>query len=281
VLNATKDIRERINAKLLESAGLGSLGNAYRRAKRRLIFLDYDGTLTPLVRHPDLAVPSSSMLELLKRLTLDARNTVVIISGRSRQVLAAWFNGLQLGLVAEHGIWRRENGSEWDSLVSAGSAWKSQVFPVMEAYADRLPGAMVEEKEHSLVWHYRMADSDQAELLAAELTDQLLRFVANQDVQVIRGSKVIEIRPAAVNKGLAARDWLVKSPADFVLAAGDDVTDEDMFAALPEGAYSIRVGASNTRARFHVENVQEVVGILESLVETDAAVMQEPSGTDE
>ncbi|HEY4613042.1 MAG TPA: bifunctional alpha,alpha-trehalose-phosphate synthase (UDP-forming)/trehalose-phosphatase [Bacteroidota bacterium] len=266
VLNTTKEIQERLNAKLLEAPVLATIRDTYRRAKHRLVFLDYDGTLTPIVRHPDLAVPSPPTIDLLKKLALDEKNTVVIISGRDRKTLGAWFNGIPVGLVAEHGIWLKEKGGAWESLGHGGSDWKTQLFPIIEQYADRLPGAMVEEKEHSLVWHYRMADPDQAQLLAAELTDRLLHFAANNDVQVLRGSKVIEVRPAAVNKGVAARHWLQKGAPDFILAIGDDWTDEDMFAALPEEAFSIRVGVTNTRARYNVRDVREVAEVLGMLV---------------
>ncbi|HEX9829485.1 MAG TPA: trehalose-phosphatase [Bacteroidota bacterium] len=235
---------------------------AYTKAGRRLMFLDYDGTLTPLVRRPDLAAPSQNTLDLLKKLASDEKNTVVIISGRDRKTLASWLDDIPVGLVAEHGIWRKEKGGEWESLGTGNTDWKAQLFPIIEQYADRLPGALVEEKEHSLVWHYRMADPDQAQLLAAELTDRLLNFAANNDVQVLRGNKVVEIRPAAVNKGIAARHWLLKDPADFILAIGDDWTDEDMFAALPEEAYSLRVGVINTHARYNVKDVNEVAEVL-------------------
>ncbi|MCI0707850.1 MAG: bifunctional alpha,alpha-trehalose-phosphate synthase (UDP-forming)/trehalose-phosphatase [Ignavibacteriae bacterium] len=264
-LNATKEVQERLNAKLLDSNALAALRTAYRKAANRLIFLDYDGTLTPLMRHPDLASPSQDTLSLLRTLTRDPKNTVIIISGRNRATLSAWLDGIPIGLVAEHGIWRKEKGGEWESLGHGASNWKEQLFPIIEQYADRLPGALVEEKEYSLVWHYRMANPDQAQLLAAELTDRLLSFAANNDVQVLRGNKVIEVRPAAVNKGVAARHWLVRGVSDFVLAIGDDWTDEDMFAALPEDAFSIRVGVTNTRARYNVKDVNEVAELLSGL----------------
>ncbi|HEY5615576.1 MAG TPA: bifunctional alpha,alpha-trehalose-phosphate synthase (UDP-forming)/trehalose-phosphatase [Bacteroidota bacterium] len=264
-LSSTKEIQERLNAKLLDESALASMQKAYTKASRRLMFLDYDGTLTPLVRRPDLAAPSQNTLDLLKKLASDEKNTVVVISGRDRKTLASWLDDIPVGLVAEHGIWRKEKGGEWESLGAGNTDWKAQLLPIVEQYADRLPGALVEEKEHSLVWHYRMADPDQAQLLAAELTDRLLNFAANNDVQVLRGNKVVEIRPAAVNKGIAARHWLLKDPADFILAIGDDWTDEDMFAALPEKAYSLRVGVINTHARYNVKDVNEVAEVLGGL----------------
>jgi trehalose 6-phosphate synthase/phosphatase len=274
-LDATKAVQDRLNASPLDSAALESVLEAYRRAEHRLVFLDYDGTLTPLVRHPDLAAPSSTTRAVLRHLALDQRNQVVIISGRSMQTLAEWFDDLPLGLVAEHGLWRREKGRDWQASGPVSSDWKAQLRPILDQYAERLPGAMVEDKGHSLVWHYRMADPGQAQPLAAELLDRLSALLPNANAQVLQGSKIIEVRPAGVNKGAAARDWLSRRPAaDFVLAVGDDTTDEDLFAAMPDDAHSIRVGSAPTCARYVAQEVEDVLGLLRRLgSDTEMAVL--------
>jgi len=104
-----------------------------------------------------------------------------------------------------------------------------------------------------------------------ELTDDLLRFTANIDVQVLQGSKIVEVRNAGVNKGIAGSHWLSTGNFDFVLAVGDDWTDEEMFTALPETAYSIRVGIDPTRARFNLRSPKEVVQLLGHLASENAA----------
>src|SRR5262245_66500792 len=93
-------------------------------------------------------------------------------------------------------------------------------------YADRVPGAFVEEKEFSLVWHYRNANPERGSAAARELTDHLLVFTASIDLQVLRGNKAIEIRKAGVNKGSAVQQWLAKNDFDFILAIGDDRSEE-------------------------------------------------------
>jgi trehalose 6-phosphate synthase/phosphatase len=265
-LTAMQDIQERFSAKLLGREIQQQLIAAYGRATDRLLLLDYDGTLTPLVRHPGLASPSGSILKLLESLSSDKRNTAVLISGRDRQTLENWFGHLHIALVAEHGFRWKEAGGEWQMVTHVSADWKAQLLPILEQYADRLPGALVEEKESSIVWHYRAADPEQARLLVTELTDHLVNFTANIDVQVLQGSKVVEVRPAGVNKGLAALRWISNVKRDFMLAVGDDRTDEDLFAILPEDAYSIRVGVTSTRARFNLRNVDELVRLLQSLV---------------
>jgi trehalose 6-phosphate synthase/phosphatase len=133
-------------------------------------------------------------------------------------------------------------------------------------YSDRLPGSFIEEKEFSLTWHFRNADPELGLLRAKELMDYMINFTANKDLQVLQGKKVVEIRNAGINKGLAAAHWLAKKEFDFILAAGDDWTDEDLFKVLPETAVSIKVGLSSSLARFNVINYKEIRKLLEEFI---------------
>jgi trehalose 6-phosphate synthase/phosphatase len=83
----------------------------------------------------------------------------------------------------------------------------------------------------------------------------------------MRGNKVIEIRNPGINKGFAVQQWLAKTRFDFILAIGDDGTDEDTFAILPPRAHSFRLGeAARTHARYTLRGADEVVRLLEDLV---------------
>lgn len=260
-----QEVQARFRAKLFSAATRQQIVEGFQRANRRLIFVDYDGTLVPLARRPHLAVPTQPLLDLLKKLSSDPRTSTVLISGRDRATLEGWFGNLPLGIVAEHGMWLRKSGSDWQKLAQFTVEWKARLLPILQQYADRLPGAFVEEKEYSLVWHYRAADPEQARPLAAELTDHLVHFTANIDVQVLQGSKVVEIRNAGVNKGKAAMHWATKEEYDHILAIGDDWTDEDLFAALPDSAITIRVGVAHTRAQLNMRDPSEVLQLLQSL----------------
>jgi trehalose 6-phosphate synthase/phosphatase len=210
---------------------------------------------------------------ILRCLAEDPRNETALVTGRDRATLERWFPGLRVGFGAEHGICVKDWDGDWQILKYFDLDWKERLLPTLETFADRVPGAFVEQKEFSLVWHYRAVDPEQGRAAARELTDHLLAFTANIDVQVLRGSKVIEIRNAGVNKGAAARYWLSKRNFDFVLAIGDDTTDEEMFAALPATTYSFHVGPSRTRARFYLRDPREVIQLLEELagIYADAA----------
>ena len=275
-LMGMREVQNRVESKLLTAGAKRGIVARYQGSRRRLLFLDYDGTLTPLVRHPGLAGPDETKRELLRSLAADANNTVVVASGRARQTLDAWLGDLPVGLVAEHGAWLKFAEQPWRRAKPVANEWKRELLPILEIYADRLPGALVEEKEDSVAWHYRMADPEQAALCAPELVDHLLNLTGKTDLQVVQGSKVVEIRHAGVNKGAAALSWISQDDFDFILGVGDDTTDEDFFKALPESAYSIRVGMTATYARYNLRNSDEVI----ELVRAFAAVSDATSTRD-
>jgi trehalose 6-phosphate synthase/phosphatase len=187
------------------------------------------------------------------------------VSGRPRRDLEEWFGRLPVSLVAEHGVWLRPREGEWRMLKTITTEWKERVRPILQVYVDRLPGALLEEKEFSLAWHYRGADPELASRRARELLDALAGFTRNIDVQVLEGNKVLEVRNTGVSKGSAATEWLGGLGADFILAIGDDWTDEDLFRALPPTAYSVRVGLANTAARYYLSNHTVVRRVLREL----------------
>jgi len=244
---------------------LAEMMQQYRSAARRALLLDYDGTLVPFVPDPRLARPDQEVLDLLAALAAAAGNELLIVSGRPRGDLEEWFGELPVALVAEHGVWLRPKGGEWRMLKALTTDWKERVRPILQLYVDRLPGAMLEEKEFSLAWHCRRADPEQAVRWARELFDALAGFTRNTDVQVLEGNKVLEVRNTGVSKGTAATEWLRGVGADFILAIGDDWTDEDLFRALPPTAYSVRVGLANTAARYYLGNHTAVRRVLREL----------------
>ncbi|HEY7554890.1 MAG TPA: bifunctional alpha,alpha-trehalose-phosphate synthase (UDP-forming)/trehalose-phosphatase [Candidatus Binatia bacterium] len=260
-----REIQNRIESKLLSATASRTIVALYQAAHRRLLFLDYDGTLTPLVRSPALATPDGKSIKLLNTLCADSRNSVVITSGRDRRTLEEWFGDISLGLIAEHGAWLKLAGESWQRAKMAVNEWKQELLPTLETYADRLPGSFVEEKEESVAWHYRVADPEQGEVRAAELVDHLLNLTGKADLQVVQGNKVVEIRRAGVSKGNAAAFWMGNRSYDFILAIGDDATDEDLFRSMPASAVSIRVGISGTHAQYNIRSCAEVIDLLSLL----------------
>ena len=242
-----------------------TLVNDYASSKKRLVLLDYDGTLVGFANRPGKAGPDQEIREVLKGLGEDSRNKVAVISGRDKNTLEQWLGDLGIGLVAEHGGWVRGKGHEWHSAQPLDEDWKRTIKPMLDLYSDRTPGSSVEEKDFSLVWHYRRADPALAYVRTQELRHALVLLTEHMDVGVFEGSKILEIRKHGINKGHAAQRLLGRTHWDFVLAVGDDYTDEEMFAVMPESAYSIKVGLSVSKARFNVDSVGDLRDLLKTL----------------
>jgi trehalose 6-phosphate synthase/phosphatase len=257
--------QKRLSTRALGLLARENLKDAYRSAEKRLLLLDYDGTLVPFHEDPQSAKPGERLLKLLRKLSEDPRNEVVLISGRDRDTLQKWFGDLGIGLVAEHGVWIRRGKEVWMMPKPLSADWMPEILPLMKRYTNRLPGSFVENKEYSLVWHYRAADPDVATVKARELVDDLLNFTRNTELEVLSGNKVVEIRNSGANKSNAALWWTSKDDFDYLMAIGDDSTDEDMFVVLPQTAYSFKVGDGKSKARFKLKDNDEVLRLLEEL----------------
>jgi trehalose 6-phosphate synthase/phosphatase len=260
-----KEERKNFTKKLLPSFEKNKIVREFKNANSKLILLDYDGTLVPFEDRPEKAKPDEEIIKLIKLLSEVKNTDVVLISGRDKNTLQNWFGEINISLVAEHGIWIKEKNNNWQLIKPLNADWKPKLISFLKLYPDRLPGSFVEEKEFSLVWHYRRSDPELSSVRAKELIDDLISLTANIDVQILQGNKVIEIRSSGVNKGIAVTHIVSKNKYDFILAIGDDFTDEDIFKALPENAYSIKVGFSSTAAKFILKNYKEVRKLIEDL----------------
>jgi trehalose 6-phosphate synthase/phosphatase len=252
------------NTNLLTESDIQSLVGAYRQANDRLIVLDYDGTLMDFHPDPTAVVPDEALLELLRNLHDQEGNHVVVSSGRDRETLDKWVGNTGIDLAAEHGVWVKMGG-KWKGASGVANAWKKDIRPVLDNMVERTPGSFIEEKQFSLAWHYRMTDKDLGEKRVREFRDTLLYLTANLDLQVLEGNKVVEIKNAGVNKGKAMVNWLAERDWDFIMAIGDDHTDEDTFKVMPPKAFTIKVGMAKTAARFQLVGVQNVRSLLERL----------------
>ncbi|MFX1520012.1 MAG: bifunctional alpha,alpha-trehalose-phosphate synthase (UDP-forming)/trehalose-phosphatase [Promethearchaeota archaeon] len=264
-LSAIKRIQQELYGTKLTYERKKKLIDKYLKSNKRLILLDYDGTLVPFVKKPTKANPDAELLETLKSLNQNPKNTLVIISGRDKEILEKWFSTLKLEMIAEHGVWLKEKESTWQMIEPLRNDWKDEIRPLLELYVDRTPGALIEEKDFSLAWHYRRVDPELALIRAGELKAALLDLLANLNVAFLEGNKVIEIKNVGINKGKAALNWISKDTWNLILAIGDDVTDEDIFAVIPKSGYSIKVGLGPSHAKFSVKSFREVRSLLKEL----------------
>ncbi len=245
---------------------------SYYYGMKRIIFLDYDGTLVPFNKNLLGAVPDEPLLDLLKKLSADPHNKVVITSGRDYQTLDKWLGHLPVDIIAEHGAWYKDHGKFWRSRRDLNDAWKQEIYSVMNQYARRTPGAAIEEKSYSLAWHYRKVENGLGDLRAQELTADMKHLVADRGLQLLQGDKVIEVKSISVNKGRAAKRWLEKEEYDFVMAIGDDPTDEDTFKVMPEGAITIKVGSKISAAAYFLSTSEEVRALLLEMINSPHTV---------
>ena len=253
----------------------GEIRDAYTRASRRLLILDYDGTLVPFAKRPQQAAPPPVVLDLLSALASEPRNCVALMSGRSAENLDRWFGTVRgMWLVAEHGAeLKPPSAATWEPLRSqVPTDWKSTVVPILEHFMDRTPGSFVEEKKYALVWHYRMADPEFGEWLANELVSMLEAMLAETELRAFRGEKVVEVKPAWANKGEVLERLLAAcSDTDFTFVAGDDRTDEDLFERMKAEAWTVHIGPGPTRASFVVEDFEGLRRVLEMFSEAGNA----------
>jgi trehalose 6-phosphate synthase/phosphatase len=253
---------ETIRTPSLTSARSKALVAAFQAAGSRMLFLDYDGVLAPFNDDPSKSQPTKELKSLLKKLASKAK--VTIVSGRSHEDLETWLGDLPVTLVAEHGAFTRDAGKKRWQKADNDLSWKHRVLLIMEKYAANTPGAFVEEKEFSLVWHYRGAKPYYAQKYLVILKRVLASISKVHDLNIQQGNMILEVRPNNIHKGKAATNRLPEH-VEFILAIGDDHTDEDMFASLPPRAFTIKVGRGRTVARYRAKDVSAILGLLKKL----------------
>ena len=227
-----------------------------RAAPALLVLLDYDGTLVPYAPTPGQATPDEALLRLLAAVAARARTAVHIVSGRQRAVLEGWFGQLPLGLHAEHGAWSRlPQGREWERHEAVRPVPFDALLALLNHYTALTPGSLIERKSTGLAWHYRLAHPATGRQNAEALIADVRRRFAPDSLDLLRGEQIVEFRPSGVHKGLIVARLLSEAAAPVVvIAMGDDTTDEDMFAALPESGLSVHVGPRPSGARLRLRD---------------------------
>ena len=252
----------------LEPALTAAIGKARPSSQLRLL-LDYDGTLVPLAPSPELAYPDGELLDLLETLASDERIRVEIVSGRPRETLEGWFGALPVALSAEHGYWRRTSPTaDWTSAAVVDVRWLDRVYPIIARFTAATPGSLIEAKSASIAWHYRQTPRGFGERQAHELRMLLAEALTNQPLEVLEGKKVVEVRFRGISKALVARPASEATTLDAaVVAFGDDRTDEDLFAALPESSVTVAVGRRLSGARYYLPDYRAVRRHLRRLLD--------------
>jgi len=231
------------------------------------VFLDYDGTLVPIRRRPELARLDPRRRDELRRLA--RRALVGIVSGRPLAELRRMVGVPGSAYVGNHGLEIRANGWTWIHPEAARTArLVARAAAAIEAVSSGIPGTFVEDKGLTASVHFRLAARRHLAPLRAAVVDEVRRN--GGALELSRGKKVYEIKPnIAWDKGRGVLEILRRScgfPPPFTMYIGDDRTDEDAFRCLRDWGLTIRVGSSRrTLARHRLRRVGDVWDLLAAL----------------
>ena len=273
------------------------IANLYGQSFRRLIFLDFEGTLpTEDIGQGKVEKlfkdrkPSVEILNLLAELTNDKKNNVYIVAGKGAQQLGDWFGNIpNLGLSAEHGYLYRLNNKDkdkdkekekWKRIKDEIDIdWRKNCVEILKPYTDRCEGSSLEVKESSVVWQYSECDQELGKAFASVITSELQVALKKKDVKIFNGKGFVEVMALGINKGCFV-SYIIKEKIkqkkvpDFILCIGDDASDEKMFKFLNKKKdiikgfnqnatlISITVGKKPSEAQFYVNNTKEVKDLI-------------------
>jgi len=251
---------------LIPRFNLGSEG-------KKVLFLDYDGTLVPIMASPELAVPTKRLVNVLQALSNRPDLDIVVVSGRRADFLDKHLGPLattekanNVWLVAEHGYKIKAPGGEWTALTThLNLDWKEEIKKVLQIYVQDTPGSFIEDKYSSLVWHYRKSDLELGLQRAADLVGQLSEFVHNLPVEIHHGKKIVEIRSIEIGKGRIVEKFLHETDYKWAICVGDDTTDENMFKVSANNLVKVKVGSGETNATFRCTGPDNVLEFLEKI----------------
>ncbi|WKT45579.1 Trehalose-phosphatase [Fusarium oxysporum f. sp. vasinfectum] len=274
-----------------------ALSNKYLKAERRLFIIDYEGTLVawgPV--NQIIPISPQRTLDVLNDLLLDERNTVYVMSGRRPEELDRVFRRVpNLGLIAENGCFLKVHGSDsWTEMADLEHVkdWKESVRPIMTYYLERTPGAEIEERRCSLIFHYKSAeDYESASRQASDCASHVNDACESQRVHAIALDGCIAVEPIDWTKRTAARQVFEtlktemsstqehKTPVDFLMVIGDGREDEKVFKwanrlqddGSVQNVVTVSLGNRNTEATATLtQGVSGVLSCLQRLASLDS-----------
>ncbi|RLN98729.1 hypothetical protein BBJ28_00009342 [Nothophytophthora sp. Chile5] len=231
---------------------------AYARSSRRLLVLDYEGTLlddpvptgASSQQRATLAAPKPVVKRLVEALANDPKNTVVLVSAHERSVVGSWLTDRRVGVVAESGyFYRLPNEDAWQVMTEdTDPSWKKVVRPIMQYFTERTPGSRIDSKESSLTWYYGETDPIFGPMQARDMQVNLEDVLCNLPLEVVQGPNRVEVRLQGVTKTLLLDEVLEKfrpqsaaeaqredmQQLDFVFYAGNCLEDEELFTYFKE-----------------------------------------------
>lgn len=240
----------------------------YHQATQRLILLDYNGTLVPIPKDGRTKPPPSKLLDILALLGRNKHNRVVLITDNSQSMIDRWFKDTPVDLIACSDAAYRMDG-EWTAYQELSTDWRDDARPILEKYVVRTPGSYIDEKKYAMIWHFENAVKELGEVRSRELMEDLRSFTGMENLKINEGQRLIEIKNAETYKASMLKAYVGESQWEFMLAVGDDESNESMFQVLPPDAYTIRIGSSLTSARYNLADQARFLGYLRQLTGTN------------
>ena len=233
-------------------------------SNKKLIILDYDGTLVDFKDKPELAVPNDNLIDILNNLTKIRGLDIAIVSGRDKLFLEDNLGKLNISIIAEHGHFYKKKNKDWTNLGKIDKVFLSEIYAIFQSFSDRTPGTFTEKKESGLVWHFRKTDPELASERVVEI-ETVLNSLLTDQFQILNLDKAIEVTSRKFDKGSAVNELIKNKKYDHIVCIGDDVTDENMFKTLNENSTTIKVGIKNTLAKFFIDDTKSVVNLLDEI----------------
>lgn len=240
-----------------------------------LLFLDYDGTLTPIVVSPDKAVITQETRGLLKKLSQISKCRIAIISGRGLKDIKKMVGLKGIIYAGNHGLEIEGPKIKFKSPVFKNSKFiMKQIKDDLNKKVSSIDGAFIEDKGLTLSLHYRLVDKDNTPLIKNIFNNTVQPYLIEKRIRVTSGKKVFEVRPPIRwDKGkvvlwLLARQRFISGDNNiFPFYLGDDVTDEDAFKALKNKGLTIFVGEPRqSYAQYYVTETKEVIKLLKKIL---------------
>jgi trehalose-phosphatase len=239
-----------------------------------LLFLDYDGTLAPIVKNPDKALISELTRNLLKKLSACPACKIAIVTGRSAKDIKVKIGIRNITYAGNHGLQIKGPGINFIAPLPADFRkllWK--IKKDLKKTLHSVKGIFLEDKGASLSVHYRLVSKRLIPFVVWILLKIVLPSVRKKKMVIALGKKVLEIRPPVEwNKGSVVL-WLLNKYKSTLcdksiipIYIGDDVTDEDAFDALKDEGLTIFVGhPRKSHAKYYLKNTREVSKFLKCL----------------
>lgn len=241
----------------------------FKGADKRYILLDYDGCLRHIESHPQLAKPTTEIYQLLDKLMLLPNTDVYLVSGRSKADMDEWFGETSVNIIAEHGAWYKKHLGEWTDLRPDEPISKEVFLVFLKQFEQQIPGSFIEEKSTGYCLHFRGCQPEHISKYLDKLVNDFINFVKLHDLpyRFTVSPTQFEVLPQGCDKGKAVRSILTITENTFILAAGDDDTDEDMFEVLPKTAFTFKIGRKDSCAKVRIPEVSQFISFLNELAD--------------